>query len=86
MIKKEIIPIPMVMLLQEKCLVLLVIRSGNIVDSMENLPMKTLEQVFDELSPERQKTILETIDVLVEEELNKVSESVIESEDTEEGC
>ena len=53
---------------------------------MGNIPMKTLEQVFDELSPERQKTILETIDVLVEEELNKVSESVIESEDNEEGC
>lgn len=48
--------------------------------------MKTLEQILDELSPEQQKRIFERFSILVEEELNKVSEPVIECEDNSEGC
>lgn len=48
--------------------------------------MKTLEQILDELSPEQQKRILEKFSLMVEEELNKVSEPVIGSEDNSEGC
>lgn len=48
--------------------------------------MKTLEQILDELSPEQQKRILERFSILVEEELNRASEVVIESEDNSEGC